>query len=112
MKVFVIGSGGREHALVWSSARSPQASGGYPGDYSAGKMITGINEAERLDGVVVFHAGTKINADGETETSGGRVLGITARAATLRKATSRAYEAVGIIQFDGMQYRKDIAAAR
>jgi len=75
-------------------------------------MITGINEAERLDGVVVFHAGTKINADGETETSGGRVLGITARAATLRKATSRAYEAVGIIQFDGMQYRKDIAAAR
>ena len=58
------------------------ASAGYPGDYSAGKTITGIDEAERLDGVVVFHAGTKFNAYGEIETAGGRVLGVTARAAT------------------------------
>src|SRR5262245_11047851 len=88
------------------------ASAGYPGDYSAGKTITGIIEAERLDGVVVFHAGTKFNADGEIETAGGRVLGVTARAATLGEATTRAYEAVGKIRFDGMQFRQDIGCAR
>jgi phosphoribosylamine--glycine ligase len=87
-------------------------SGGYPGDYSAGKTITGINEAERLGGVVVFHAGTKITAAGEIATAGGRVLGVTARAATLGEATARAYEAVGKIRFDGMQYRKELSAAR
>ena len=64
-----------------------------------------------MDGVVVFHAGTKINADGEIETAGGRVLGVTARAATLGEATARAYEAVDMIRFDGMHYRKDIGAA-
>ncbi len=87
------------------------ASAGYPGDYSAGKTITGINEAESLDGVVVFHAGTKFNADGEIETAGGRVLGVTARAATLEEATTRAYEAVSKIRFEGMQFRQDIGAA-
>src|SRR5215813_2888765 len=87
------------------------ASAGYPGDYSTGRTITGINEAERLDGVVVFHAGTKFNADGEIETAGGRVLGVTARAATLEEATTRAYEAVSKIRFEGMQFRRDIGAA-
>jgi phosphoribosylamine--glycine ligase len=88
------------------------ASAGYPGDYSTGKTITGIDESESLDGVVVFHAGTKLNADGEVETTAGRVLGVTARAATLEDATSLAYEAVGKIRFDGMQFRRDIGAAR
>jgi phosphoribosylamine--glycine ligase len=88
------------------------ASAGYPGDYSTGKTITGIDEAERLEGVVVFQAGTKLNADGEIETAGGRVLGVTARAATLEKATARAYEAAGKIHFDGMQFRRDIGAVR
>jgi phosphoribosylamine--glycine ligase len=88
------------------------ASAGYPGDYTTGKTITGINESESLDGVVVFHAGTKLNADGEVETTAGRVLGVTARAATLEDATSLAYEAVGKIRFDGMQFRRDIGAAR
>ena len=88
------------------------ASAGYPGDYSTGKTITGIDEAERLDDVVVFHAGTKFNADGDIETTAGRVLGVTARAATLGEATVRAYEAVGKIRFDGMQFRHDIGAAR
>lgn len=84
------------------------ASAGYPGNYSTGKTIAGIDEAERLDGVVVFHAGTKLNADGEVETVGGRVLGVTARAATLEEATARAYDAVSKIRFDGMQFRRDI----
>src|SRR5262245_15088007 len=86
------------------------ASAGYPGNYSAGKTITGIDEAERLDSVVVFHAGTKFNANGEIETAGGRVLGVTACATTLEEATARAYEAVSKIQFDGMQFRRDIGA--
>ena len=59
---------------------------------------------------MVFHAGTKFNADGEIVTAGGRVLGVTARAATLGEATARAYEAVSMIRFNGMQYRKDIGA--
>lgn len=88
------------------------ASAGYPGNYSTGKTIAGIDEAERLDGVVVFHAGTKLNADGEVETAGGRVLGVTARAATLEDATAQAYEAVSKIQFDGMQFRRDIGRSK
>ncbi|HEU0185238.1 MAG TPA: phosphoribosylamine--glycine ligase [Blastocatellia bacterium] len=88
------------------------ASDGYPGDYSTGKTITGIDEADLLDGVVVFQAGTKLNADGKIVTAGGRVLGVTARAATLDKATSQAYEALSLIRFDGMQFRRDIGAAR
>jgi phosphoribosylamine--glycine ligase len=99
---------------LWSNETAAcvvMASAGYPGDYSTGKTITGIDDAERLDGVVVFHAGTKISARGEIETSGGRVLGVTACAATLEEATTRAYEAVGKIQFDGMQFRHDIGVA-
>jgi phosphoribosylamine--glycine ligase len=86
------------------------ASAGYPESYAAGKAITGIDEAERLDEVVVFHAGTKLKANGEIETAGGRVLGVTARAATLQDATSRAYEAVARIRFEGMRFRRDIGS--
>jgi phosphoribosylamine--glycine ligase len=98
---------------LWSNETATcvvMASAGYPGDYPTGKTITGIDEAERLQGVVVFQAGTKLNADGETVTAGGRVLGVTARASTLENATARAYEAVDLIHFDGMQYRSDIGA--
>jgi phosphoribosylamine--glycine ligase len=84
------------------------ASSGYPGIYPTGKPIFGISEAERIDGVVVFQAGTKFNAAGEVETAGGRVLGVTARAASLDAATARAYAAVDRIQFDGMHFRRDI----
>ena len=85
------------------------ASGGYPGTIEVGKKITGIEEADALDGVKVFHAGTSTR-DGAYYTSGGRVLGVTARAPDLKSAVARAYEAVGKINFDGAHYRKDIAA--
>jgi len=85
------------------------ASGGYPGTIEVGKRISGIEEAERTDGVKVFHAGTT-RRDGEFYTAGGRVLGVTARGANLQTAVERAYEAVGKIHFDGAHYRKDIAA--
>jgi phosphoribosylamine--glycine ligase len=85
------------------------ASGGYPGTIAVGKKISGIAEADKVEGVRVFHAGTSTR-DGAYYTSGGRVLGVTARAASLNTAVSRAYEAIGKIQFDGAHYRKDIAA--
>jgi phosphoribosylamine--glycine ligase len=85
------------------------ASGGYPGSYEAGKKISGLNEAGKLDGVKVFHAGTS-KRDEAFYTAGGRVLGVTARARTLDAAVRRAYEACEKISFDGAHYRKDIAA--
>ncbi|HEY7351601.1 MAG TPA: phosphoribosylamine--glycine ligase [Terriglobales bacterium] len=85
------------------------ASGGYPGTFEVGKKITGIEEAEKQEGVRVFHAGTSLR-DGGYYTSGGRVLGVTARGETLDSAVNRAYEAVEKIQFEGAHYRKDIAA--
>jgi len=85
------------------------ASGGYPGAYEMGKKITGIEEADRLEGVKVFHAGTTAR-DGAFYTAGGRVLGVTARGADLAQAVERAYAGVARIHFEGMHYRKDIAA--
>jgi phosphoribosylamine---glycine ligase len=85
------------------------ASGGYPGDFEKGKVITGLEDAARIEGVKVFHAGTA-RKDSQIVTAGGRVLGVAARAADLRGAVDRAYEAAAKIKFDGMQYRKDIAA--
>ncbi|MCX7825902.1 MAG: phosphoribosylamine--glycine ligase [Verrucomicrobiae bacterium] len=83
------------------------ASGGYPGDYPKGKVIRGLDDAAKLDGVQVFHAGTK-RQDGAIVTSGGRVLGVTALGRDLKAARERAYEAVARIQFDGAHCRKDI----
>ena len=85
------------------------ASGGYPGSYEVGKKIGGLDYAAKLDGVKVFHAGTS-KRDGAYYTAGGRVLGVTARAAELQTAVERAYEACAKISFDGAHYRKDIAA--
>jgi phosphoribosylamine---glycine ligase len=85
------------------------ASGGYPGTYEAGKKIIGLEDAEKLAGVKVFHAGTTAR-DGALYTSGGRVLGVTARAAELPTAVQRAYDACGKINFEGAHYRRDIAA--
>ena len=85
------------------------ASGGYPGSYPKGKVITGLDEVARLDNVKVFHAGTALQDD-QVVTSGGRVLGVTAWADTLQAARDAAYAAVERIHFDGAHYRKDIAA--
>src|SRR6266566_4971377 len=84
------------------------ASGGYPGTIEVGKKIAGIENADALEGVKVFHAGTTAR-DGAFYSAGGRVLGVTARAADLKSAVERAYEAVGKIQVDGAHWRKDIA---
>ena len=83
-------------------------SGGYPGKYDTGKVITGLDEAAKLPDVKVFHAGTR--AQGErVVTDGGRVLGVTALGDDLAAAKARAYDAVRRIQFPGMHYRTDIA---
>jgi len=86
------------------------ASGGYPGHYEKGKVITGLDDAAQLPDVTVFHAGTKAGANGGIVTDGGRVLGVTALGDGIAGAVKRAYEAVARIRFDGMQYRRDIAA--
>jgi phosphoribosylamine--glycine ligase len=84
------------------------ASGGYPGRYAKGKVIRGLEQAEAMENVHVFHAGTKTDQD-RVVTSGGRVLGITALGADLRAAVDRTYEAVDTITFEKAFYRRDIA---
>ena len=84
------------------------SAGGYPGDYTNGKVITGLEKAAQLDDVVVFHAGTA-EKDGQIVTAGGRVLGVTALGQTIADAKKRAYEAVDMISFEGAYCRRDIA---
>jgi phosphoribosylamine--glycine ligase len=85
------------------------ASGGYPDTYDTGKVIHGLDAAEALGAVNVFHSGTaKRGAD--TVTAGGRVLTVVASGDNYRNAIGRAYEAAGKIHFEGMHYRKDIGA--
>jgi phosphoribosylamine--glycine ligase len=84
------------------------ASAGYPGKYETGKVISGLDEATKLEGVHVFHAGTKI-ANNEILTAAGRVLAVTALGETIAAARALAYEAVSCIHFDGCHYRRDIA---
>jgi phosphoribosylamine---glycine ligase len=85
------------------------ASQGYPGNYPKGKMIQGLEEASKLPDVKIFHAGTRLEANGLVLSDGGRVLGITALGSTFADAKLRAYEAVAKISFPGAFYRKDIA---
>jgi len=85
------------------------ASGGYPGKYEGGKVITGLDEAQEL-GATVYHAGTKKNEAGDYVTAGGRVLGVTALGDTLRAAVDSAYKAAKKIHFDGVHMRSDIGS--
>ena len=101
--------------ISWSNDSSVcvvAASGGYPGEFAKEKVISGLDEATAIGGVAVFHAGTSVDENGRLITSGGRVLGVTARAASLDKARSQAYEAMSKISFDGLHYRTDIAQGR
>ena len=84
------------------------ASGGYPGPYSKGKLIEGVEEAEGREGVVIFHAGTARRQDGSLVTSGGRVLGVTGTGGTLREARTSAYEGARLVSFEGAHMRTDI----
>ena len=84
------------------------ASGGYPGSYQQGLPISGLAEADALEGVAVFHAGTKV-VDGQIVTAGGRVLGVTAVGKNISEAKDKAYEAIANISFEGVHYRQDIA---
>ena len=101
-----------EMDLQWSEQAAVcvvMASGGYPGSYEKGKAISGLTDADAMEGVKVFHAGTKREND-EVVTSGGRVLGVTALGDGLAAARDRAYAAVDKIKFDGAHVRGDIAA--
>jgi len=84
------------------------ASGGYPGKYEIGKVITGLDDVKQMEDTVVFHAGTVYEGQ-DIVTAGGRVLGVTALGKDIKEARDRAYEAISKIHFEGMHYRKDIA---
>ncbi|MBF0290658.1 MAG: phosphoribosylamine--glycine ligase [Nitrospinae bacterium] len=84
------------------------ASKGYPGDYAKGSAITGLSRAGAMKDVAVFHAGTTKSSDGRIVTNGGRVLGVTAKGATIAGAIELAYKAVSHIRFDGAYHRNDI----
>ena len=97
--------------ISWSKSSAVcviMASGGYPKAYKKNLPIDGLTKAKSL-GAMIFHAGTKLKGD-ELVTSGGRVLGVTTTAPTLREAVDKAYRAVEVIHFDGVHYRRDIAA--
>ena len=82
-------------------------SAGYPGPFEVGKPISGLREAAKVPGVWIDHAGTALRGD-SLVTSGGRVLCVTAKGATLEEARKQAYAAASLIQFEGVHYRKDI----
>jgi len=101
----------KQPAMEWHQAACAcvvAASGGYPGSYEKGKKIEGLKQAGAMDKVVIFHAGTAAGGEGDIVTAGGRVLGVTALAPSLRGALDKAYEAVDAISFEGMHCRRDI----
>ena len=104
-----------ETELRWSPGASAcvvASSAGYPGSYKTGFPITGLKDAARVPGVQVFHSGSahsgSAQSGGKLLTAGGRVLGVTAAAPSLEDALARAYEAMALIHFDGIYYRRDI----
>jgi phosphoribosylamine--glycine ligase len=99
-------------SLKWSPTTSVcvvMASGGYPGSYAKGKVISGLPDAALLPNTKVFHAGTALSGT-DVVTQGGRVLGVTAWAKELPAARTAAYAAVEKIQFEGAHFRRDIAS--
>jgi len=105
----------REVAVQWrdqASACVVLASGGYPGKYEINLPIHGLNQTPDADDLQVFHAGTAVGPSGELVTAGGRVLGVTAAAATLEDALEKCYGTIDKISWPGMQYRRDIGRFR
>jgi len=101
-----------EIELRWSSNSAccvVLSSKGYPESYEKGKKIFGLDSVHTVPGVQVFHAGTKIE-EKEFLTNGGRVLGVTGVGSDLKEAREKAYQAIKLIDFDGMHYRTDIGA--
>jgi phosphoribosylamine--glycine ligase len=99
-----------ETELRWSPGASAcvvASSGGYPGSYKTGFPITGLEAAAQVPGVQIFHSGSS-RLGGQLLTGGGRVLGVTAAASSLEEALASAYQALELIHFDGMYYRRDI----
>ncbi len=99
-----------QHRIEWDTRPSVcvvMASKGYPGDYQKGKVIKGLSEISRMEGVFVFHAGTTLK-DGQIITNGGRVLGVTGLGEDIPRAIERTYQAVKKISWDGVYYRTDI----
>jgi phosphoribosylamine--glycine ligase len=99
-----------EKNVKWSTDASVcvvMASGGYPGKYEKGYEIKGLEEAEKMEKVLVFHAGTKYQ-EGKTVTNGGRVLGVTGLAPSIKEAIEKTYNAVSKIKWEGAHYRTDI----
>jgi phosphoribosylamine--glycine ligase len=98
------------HKIEWDNRASVcvvMASKGYPGSYEKGKVIEGLKEVSRMDGVSVFHAGTSLK-EGQIVTSGGRVLGVTGLGEDVPRAIERTYQAVKKISWEGVYYRTDI----
>ena len=101
----------RDKKISWNNQSAVcviMASGGYPKAYKKNLPIDGVTKAKSL-GALIFHAGTKLS-NGELLTNGGRVLGVTTTAPTLREAVEKVYRCVDVIHFDGVHYRRDIAA--
>src|SRR5207302_942864 len=93
--------------VEWKSEASAcivAASGGYPGEYTTGKLIEGLDRAAHSEGCLVFHAGTR-DENGQVFTDGGRVLSVTGQGHDLPEAISRAYGGIRQIHFEGMHYR-------
>jgi len=100
-----------EVKLSWDNSRYVCvviASGGYPESFSKGDIIDGLDELEKDDETVIFHAGTKRRGR-DIVTNGGRVLGVVAKASSFKESRQKVYSAIKNIKFNGMQYRKDIA---
>jgi phosphoribosylamine--glycine ligase len=84
------------------------ASSGYPGPFHSGVIIEGLEQVKHLSDVMVFHAGTAFNRDGDVVTNGGRVLAITGTGDDFSQARARAYAGIRATQFEGSHYRTDI----
>ena len=88
-----------------AAATVMMVSGGYPGSYPKGKVITGIDNVKDS---IVFHAGTKTTPEGQTVTSGGRVLAVSSTAPTLEEALAKSFGSIASIDFEGAYFRRDI----